>query len=310
MELIRGAHNLRAQHRGCVATIGNFDGVHLGHQAILEQLRREADARGLPSAVITFEPLPHEFFRGTHAPARLTGLRERLREFARHGVDRVLLLRFDRKLAGLEANHFVERVVVDGLGVRAMIVGDDFRFGRDRAGDFATLRAAGEAHVFEVIKHETFEQDGARVSSTRIRQALAEGDLEAAHRLLGRPYAFSGRVRSGAARGRSIGFPTANIALPRNSTPLRGVYAVSVTSDAGLNANGVANIGTRPTVDGQHLLLEVHVLSFSGDLYRQHLCVTLRHKLRDEKRFESLDALMHQIRHDASLAEALLAQDT
>lgn len=308
MELIRGAHNLRPQHRNCVATIGNFDGVHLGHQAILAQLRREADSRGLPCVVITFEPLPHEFFRGTQAPARLTGLRDRLREFARHGIDRVLLLRFNHCLADLEADQFVKQILVEGLHIQAMIVGDDFRFGRDRAGDFASLRKAGERHGFEVIRRETYDLDGQRVSSTRIRHALAIGDLNAAQELLGRPYTLCGRVRHGDARGRMIGFPTANIALPTSTAPIRGVYAVNITSEAGLNAKGVANIGIRPTVDGHHLLLEVHVLFFSGNLYYQHLCVTLRHKLRDEKRFESLDALKHQIRHDANLAEALLDQ--
>ncbi|OBS09498.1 bifunctional riboflavin kinase/FAD synthetase [Acidihalobacter prosperus] len=310
MELIRGAHNLQPQHRGCVATIGNFDGVHLGHQAILAQLRSEAEARNLPSVVITFEPLPHEFFRGTSAPARLTGLRERLRQFALHGIDRVLLLRFDRQLADLEANHFVERLLVGGLGIRAMLVGDDFRFGRDRAGDFASLRQAGEDHVFEVIRRETYELGGERVSSTRIRHALAAGDLEHARELLGRPYTLSGRVRHGDARGRTIGFPTANIALPTGTSPLRGVFAVTVTSEEGLNGRGVANIGTRPTVDGRHALLEVHLLGFEGNLYHQHLCVSLQRKIRDEQRFDSLDALVHQIRRDASLAEALLAQPT
>ncbi|AOU99354.1 riboflavin biosynthesis protein RibF [Acidihalobacter yilgarnensis] len=308
MELIRGEHNLRPQHRGCVATIGNFDGVHLGHQAILDQLRHEAAVRGLPSLVITFEPLPHEFFRGASAPARLTGLRERLRQFALHGIDRVLLLRFDQHLADLEANRFVERILVERLGIRAMLVGDDFRFGRDRAGDFASLRQAGEDHVFEVIRRETYDLGGERVSSTRIRQALAASDLDTARELLGRPYTLSGRVRHGDARGRTIGFPTANIALPTGHSPLRGVFAVTVTSEEGLSANGVANIGTRPTVDGLHALLEVHVLAFDGNLYHQHLCVALQRKIRDEQRFESLDALVHQIRRDASLAEALLAQ--
>lgn len=309
MELIRGAHNLRSQLSGCVATIGNFDGVHLGHQALLAQLCQEARRRALPSVVITFEPLPLEFFRNLNAPARLTGLRDRLREFARLGVDRALVLPFNRQLADLTADQFVERILVRGLQVKAILVGDDFRFGRNRSGDFSTLLEAGKVHGFEVIRRETFDLGGQRVSSTRIREALAAGNLDTAQQLLGRPYTLSGRVRHGDARGRTIGFPTANIALPTQTPPTQGVYAVHVTSDAGLQAQGVANIGRRPTVQGQQPLLEVHLLSFEGDLYRQHLCVTLCHKLRDEQKFESLDALKRQIRHDANLAQTLLTRD-
>jgi riboflavin kinase / FMN adenylyltransferase len=308
MELIRGEHNLRPRHRGCVATIGNFDGVHRGHQAVIGQLLEEARRRGLPSTLITFEPLPHEFFMGLKAPARLTALRERLQQFARLGVDRVAILRFDAKLAGLDADQFVQRLLVDGLGVSAVIVGDDFRFGKDRAGDFGSLAQAGTRLGFDVLRQNTFALGDERVSSTRIRDALAAGDLDRVQELLGRSYAISGRVRHGDKRGRTIGFPTANLALPKGTPAINGVFAIEASSTEGLSARGVANVGTRPTVDGRIPLLEVHLFDFTGDLYGHHLCVELKRKIRDERRFDSLEALKRQIRHDADLAEAMLSR--
>lgn len=306
-ELIRGLHNLRPHHRGCVVTIGNFDGVHLGHQAILTHLHHKSVQYGLPSVIVTFEPLPHEYFLGNKAVPRLTNLRERIRLFAQYGIDRILLLYFNQKLANMEADDFIKQVLVDGLGVRAIFIGDDFRFGRNRAGDFKHLSKSGERYGFEVIRCETYQHGTQRVSSTLIRQALAEGQLETAYKLLGRPYTLSGRVIYGDARGRTIGFPTANLNLPSDSTPLSGVFAVTVTSNKGLMANGVANIGTRPTVDGHRTLLEVHLLSFSGNLYHHHICVSLLYKIRDEQRFESLDALVQQIHCDVDEAKMLLA---
>lgn len=308
MELIRGEHNLRPRHRGCVATIGNFDGVHRGHQAVIGQLLEEAGRRGLPSTLITFEPLPHEFFMGVKAPARLTALRERLQQFARLGVDRVAILRFDATLAGLDAGRFVQRTLVDGLGVSAVIVGDDFRFGKDRAGDFGSLAQAGARLGFDVLRQNTFALGDERVSSTRIREALATGDLDRVRQLLGRSYAISGRVRHGDKRGRTIGFPTANLALPKGTPAISGVFAIEASSAEGLRTRGVANVGTRPTVDGRIPLLEVHLFDFTGDIYGHHLCVELKRKIRDERRFESLEALKRQIRHDADLAEAMLSR--
>ena len=308
MELIRGEHNLRPRHRGCVATIGNFDGVHRGHQAVIGQLLEEAGRRGLPSTLITFEPLPHEFFMGVKAPARLTALRERLQQFARLGVDRVAILRFDATLAGLDAGRFVQRTLVDGLGVSAVIVGDDFRFGKDRAGDFGSLAQAGARLGFDVLRQNTFALGDERVSSTRIREALATGDLDRVQQLLGRSYAISGRVRHGDKRGRTIGFPTANLALPKGTPAISGVFAIEASSAEGLRARGVANVGTRPTVDGRIPLLEVHLFDFTGDIYGHHLCVELKRKIRDERRFDSLEALKRQIRHDADLAEAMLSR--
>ncbi|HDP89485.1 MAG TPA: bifunctional riboflavin kinase/FAD synthetase [Thioalkalivibrio sp.] len=307
MELIRGLHNLRERHRGCVATIGNFDGVHLGHQAVLGQLAEKADALGLPSTVITFEPLPHEYFLGDQAPARLTRFREKVQALRRFSVDRLMCLRFDAALAAMPAQDFIERVLVDGLGVKYLVVGDDFRFGQGRAGDFAMLQAAGQARGFQVVNMHTFRIGAARVSSTRIREALEAGDMAAAEQLLGRPFRLCGRVAHGDKRGRSIGFPTANLKLERQISPVRGVFAVELFGVAGEPLPGVANVGRRPTVEGVENRLEVHLLDFDGDLYGRHVQVDLLHRLRDEQRFASLDALIEQIGRDAEAARAFFA---
>lgn len=302
MELIRGLHNLHATEAGCVATIGNFDGVHRGHQAVLDRLKERAVALGLPSTVVTFEPTPQEYFAPGTAPARLTRLREKLGTFRQHGVDRIVCLRFDRRLAGLDADRFIRRILIDGLGVRFLVVGDDFRFGKGRAGDFALLEAAGRAHGFPVVSTATFSQAGQRVSSTRVREALAAGDLETAAHLLGRPYCMSGRVAPGDRRGRSIGFPTANVHLHRALAPLQGVFAVRVHGLAASALAGVANLGTRPTVDGSRPVLEVHLFDFDADIYGKHVDVEFMRKLRDEKKFESFAALRQQIAQDSRQA--------
>ncbi len=307
MELIRGLHNLKPGHRGCAATIGNFDGVHRGHLAVLDQLREQATALGLPDTVITFEPTPQEYFAPARAPARLSRLREKLGVFRDHGVERVLCLRFGPRLAALDADAFIERVLVRGLGVRYLVVGDDFRFGKGRSGDFALLARAGERHGFPVVATATFSVDGQRVSSTRVREALAAGDLGLAERLLGRPYCISGRVAPGDRRGRGIGFPTANIHLHRVASPLRGVFAVRMLGVDGRPRPGVANLGTRPTVDGTRLVLEVHLFGFDGDLYGRHVDVEFVRRLRDEKKFDSFEALKEQIQLDAEAARAVFA---
>lgn len=311
MEIIRGLYNLRPRHGGCVATIGNFDGVHLGHQAVLGQLAERAGELGLPTAVVTFEPQPREFFTHGDTPPRLTRFREKMQALRRFSVDRVVCLRFNATLAAMPAAEFIERLLVQGLAVRYLVVGDDFRFGAARAGDFAMLRAAGDAHGFHVTSMHSFNIDGARVSSTRIRTALAVGDLEEAEKLLGRLYRMCGRVAHGDERGRQLGFPTANIHLHRKSSPLRGVYAVEVFGLERAPLAGVANVGTRPTVGGVRSQLEVHLLDFDGDLYGRYLHVDFLHKLRDERRFESLDALRAQIRQDVVVARAFnAARDT
>ena len=309
MQIIRGSHNLRPRHRGCVATVGNFDGVHLGHQAVLGQLAEKADELGLPLVVITFEPQPQEYFRPDAAPPRLTRLREKVQALRRYAVDRVLVLRFDARFAAQAPDEFIDRVLVNGLGVRYLVIGDDFRFGRQRAGDFSMLCAAGEQHGFEVVNMHTFSLDSARVSSTRVREALDAGDLNAAEKLLGRPYRMSGRVAHGDEKGRTIGFPTANIHLHRKATPLRGVFAVELYGVHGEPLPGVANLGTRPTVCGMRTLLEVHLFDFERDIYGAHVHVEFLHKLRDEQRFDSFEALKQQIHTDAAQARAFLAGD-
>lgn len=305
MELIRGQHNLRPHHRGCVATIGNFDGVHLGHRAILEQLTEQAARLALPRLVITFEPQPQEFFAGpTTPPARLMRLREKLLALDALGIERVLCLKFNQRLAAMPAQMFIETLLVKRLGIRYLVVGDDFRFGHRRVGDFAMLVEAGRHHGFSVANTHSYVVDGERVSSTRIRQALSQGELELATRLLGRPYCMCGRVAYGDQRGRTIGFPTANVHLHRRVTPVYGVYTVLL---GGLRLKpwpGIANIGRRPTVQGTRERLEVHLLDYSGDLYGEQVTVDFLHYLRPEQRFESLEALQRQIQQDEQTARA------
>jgi len=228
MKFIRGIHNLREQHRGCVLTIGNFDGVHRGHQALLAQLCKEGRQRNLPVMVMLFEPQPLELFAAEKAPARLTRLREKVRYLEQAGVDAVLCVRFDRRFAARTAQSFVADLLVDKLGVEFLAVGDDFRFGAGRQGDFLLLQNAGVEYGFDVISTQTFCDDGKRISSTAIRQALAEDNLSMANALLGRPFSISGRVVHGDALGRTIGFPTANLPLRRTVSPVKGGYAVEV----------------------------------------------------------------------------------
>ncbi len=302
MELIRGLHNLKPAHHGCVATIGNFDGVHLGHQAVIGQLAEKAQELGLPTTVMLFEPQPQEFFQPQDALPRLTRFREKLQALRRYSVDRVLCVRFDARFAAIEPEEFIRRILVEGLGVRYLVVGDDFRFGNGRRGDFAMLREAGERHGFQVVNMHTFSIDGERVSSTRVRTALAAADLVTAEKLLGRPYRMCGRVAHGDKRGRTIGVPTANIHLHRKATPIKGVYAVEMFGLKTEPLPGVANIGTRPTVDGSRTLLEVHLLDFDEDIYGSHVSVDFLHKLRDEKRFASFDELKKRIYLDVTHA--------
>lgn len=302
MELIRGLYNLKSKHRGCAATIGNFDGVHLGHQAVLGQISERAEVLGLPTVVITFEPQPNEFFVPESAPPRLTRFREKLVALRRYSVDRVCCLNFDQQFASLSAEQFVKQVLVDGLDVRYLVVGDDFHFGKGREGDFAFLQSAGERYGFTVVKMHTFAIDGERVSSTRIRQALSNGDMAMAEKMLGRPYRMCGRVAHGDKRGRMIGFPTANIFLHRKVSPLQGVFAVEMFGLEREPIQGVANIGTRPTVDGSRTLLEVHLFDFNADIYGRYIQVNFSYKLRDEERFDSFDELRKQIDIDAQQA--------
>ncbi|HHJ13619.1 MAG TPA: bifunctional riboflavin kinase/FAD synthetase [Gammaproteobacteria bacterium] len=308
MRLIRGLHKLPAAARGCVLTIGNFDGVHRGHQAVLGQLCARARARGLPATVMLFEPTPQEYFAPGQAPARLSRLRDKLVLLRGLRVDQVVCLRFGPHLAGLDAESFVREILVEGLSVRHLVIGDDFRFGRGRRGDFDFLRRAGETHGFAVEATHTFAEAGGRVSSTRIREALAAGDLELAGRLLGRPYRICGRVAPGRQRGRGMGFPTANLRLHRAVSPLRGVFAVRAWGLGKGPVTGVANLGTRPTVCGQETVLETHLFNFAQDIYGRYLDIEFCHRLRDERKFESFDELKRQIELDAEQARRFFSE--
>lgn len=297
MEFIRGLHNIRPHHRGAAVTIGNFDGFHGGHARLIAHLKTRAQVLSAPTLAVLFEPQPAEFFRADAAPTRLMRLSDKLVALQQAGVDYVLALRFDAALAQRPAADFVADILVRQLAVRALVIGDDFRFGADRSGDFALLRQLGDVYGFTVESTITFADAGVRVSSTRLRQALAAGDFATVHGLLGHPYSYRGRVVHGDARGRLLGFPTANVLLPPRP-PLSGVFAVTVGGIEGGVWPAVANVGRRPTVGGDRTLLEAHLLDFAGDLYGRKLTVYFHRKIRDEQRFASLDALKAQISAD------------
>jgi riboflavin kinase / FMN adenylyltransferase len=307
MTFIRDLQSLRSFDQRSVVTIGSFDGVHLGHQAILQQVKEKAAQLKLPSVVMTFEPQPQEFFSGEKAPARLMRLREKVDALLEFGVDHVLCLQFNRALSHLTAREFVRLVLVDGLGTQHLIVGDDFRFGCDRKGEFTMLSQMGQACDFTVQDTETLEIDGERVSSTLIRQILQQADFDRACRLLGRPFSIKGRVVYGQQLGRELGFPTANVQLNRYSAPLSGVYAVLVELD-GIVYQGAANVGIRPTVgDLLKPILEVHLLDFTGDIYGRRIEVEFVTKIRDEEKFTTLDKLVESIQRDIKHIKAWFA---
>lgn len=310
MELIRGLHNLQPGHRGCVATIGAFDGVHLGHQAVIGHLREKAVELDLPSTVIVFEPLPREYFSPVQAPARIMSFREKFAAMRDLGVDRLLRIQFDESLRAMSAKAFTEEVFVAGLGVRYVVLGDDFRFGNDRQGDLRYIQEQGRHHDYEAGPTPTQTWLGERVSSTRIREALEAAEFDRAEVMLGRPYSISGKVVYGRQLGQTIGTPTANLALRRLRAPLSGVYVVRVDG-AGLDgAQGVANVGVRPTVDDSITAnLEVHLIDREVELYGQHIEVTFLHKLREEQKFESLDELKANIERDIATTRAWFEQD-
>ncbi len=295
-----------AVHANAV-TIGNFDGVHLGHQAMLARLRARAASVGGAPTVLTFEPHPREIFTPDSAPTRLTSLREKLEILRGLGVAHVHVCRFTRAFAALTAEEFVHRILVDGLRARYVLVGDDFRFGARRVGDFALLRQLGERHGFEAEALHTVEAAGQRASSTAVREALAAGDMAMAAQQLGRPYSISGRVVGGDQLGRKIGYPTANIQLKHNRPPVKGIFAVRVQGLDRPDWPGVASLGTRPTVHANGKpTLEVHLFDFARSIYRAHLRVEFLHKLRDEAKFPSMEALIAQIDRDAAQARELL----
>ncbi|WP_162063394.1 bifunctional riboflavin kinase/FAD synthetase [Vibrio taketomensis] len=308
MELIRGIHNIQPHHQGCVLTIGNFDGVHLGHQAVLQQVSQQAKALNLPSMVMTFEPQPLELFAQGKAPARLTRLRDKFVQLSKLNIDRLLCVIFNKHFSALTAEEFISDLLVKRLGVKFLVVGDDFCFGRGRTGNFAMLQQAGKKYGFEVVSTQSFCLQQLRVSSTAIRTALAEDDLPQAANMLGRDYSISGRVSHGRKLGRTIGFPTANIPLKRSVSPVSGVYVVQALGLGDSAIGGVANIGQRPTVNGVRQQLEVHLFDFQGDLYGKQLEIVLLEKLRDEHKFESFEALKQQIELDAEAARVWLRQ--
>ena len=313
MRLIRGLINIPTDFEGCVATIGNFDGVHLGHQKILQQLKKASTEHKLPTLVMMFEPQPREFFAPEQAPARLAGLADKLDDLAEHGVEYVLLLPFNEKLRSMSAQQFMQSILADGLKVRHLIVGDDFRFGCDRSGDYQALKTFGqqlpEGLTFSVEDTPTFEIEAERVSSTRVREALADNKLGLAGNLLGQPFRISGRIGYGRQLGRTIGAPTANVILKRKKLPLTGVYAVKskvlvAEGEAEMSFNGVANIGIKPTVAGiPEPSLEVHLFECDENLYGKRLEVIFCQKIRDEKKFAGLDELKAAIAADMAAAK-------
>ncbi len=285
-------------------TIGNFDGVHLGHQAMLAKLREAASARGLPACVMTFEPHPREFFAPDKAPARLTSLREKLELLSTQGVDRAYVCRFNYVFAQTTSEQFVRRILFDGMRVQWLLVGDDFRFGARRAGDVVFLKQNAPAYGYEIEAMSSVTLRGERISSTAVREALTAGELARAAQLLGRPYSISGRVVRGDGLGRKLGFPTANIQMKHNRPPLNGIFVIEVAGIGETVVRGVASLGVRPTVKarGAAPVLEAHLLDFDADLYGRHLRIEFLHKLRDEEKYRDLETLTRQIALDVDNA--------
>ena len=305
MRLVRSAAAAGLAGRGCVLTIGNFDAVHLGHRRILANLRAHGDRLKLPAVVMTFDPHPQEYFRGEHRYPRLTNLATRYFALAQCDVDIMLSLRFDERLATTAATAFVREILGEALAVRYLLVGDDFRFGQDRQGNFDLLSSLADEVGYGLERTETLRMHGERISSTRVRKLLEAGELAAAAELLGRPYAHAGRVIRGQRLGRQWGFPTLNV--PINHKPaLTGVFAVRVAGLGGDSLPGVANLGTRPTVGGLRTLLEVHLFDFDGEVYGRRVCVEFMEKIRPERKFDGFEALKAQIRKDCVRAREIL----
>ena len=312
MQLIRGIDQLSFDHKPSVVSIGNYDGVHKGHQYVINTLLEKSDELSAPSTVITFEPLAKEFF-SPGSVMRLTSLEERAELLFTLGVERVLCINFTKEFAAYSPMKFVEDVLINGLGAKYLCVGDDFRFGKNRAGDFSFLQQVGKQNGFEVTAHDTFTLDDQRVSSGRVRDAILASDFDLAGQLLGRPYTVTGQVERGQQLGRTIGFPTANVALPNPLLAINGVYSVSVyllgDGKQILSClNGIANVGVRPTVDGQDKRLEVHLFDFDQEIYGQILQVQFHQKIRDEQKFDSVELLKKQIAKDAERALSYFSQ--
>lgn len=304
MEFVRGIENFKAPLEGVVATIGNFDGVHMGHRALIKRLVDCGQKHGLASLVMIFEPQPLEFFSPEKAPARLLPFQDKAEKLAELAVDYVLLLPFDQAFSEQTPEQFIVDLLVNGTAVKHLIIGDDFRFGKNREGDFSLLQKAGQRYGFSVDDTQSILHGENRVSSTRIRQSLGQGDFKQAEALLGSPYTIKGEVIHGKALGRTINVPTANIPVNRLKSPLQGVFAVNWIDEHGGEYQGVANLGTRPTVDGEGELLEVHLFDCDEDLYGRSATVTFLKKLRDEQRFSDFELLKIQIGKDIEQAQA------
>ena len=307
MQIIRGINQLQQFSQGCVLTIGNFDGVHTGHNVVINKLAEKGTLLGLPVVVMVFEPQPLEFFLKDNAPSRLTRLREKILHIQHLPVDYFLIASFNQQFANMDPEYFIQEILVQRLNVKYLVVGDDFHFGKARRGNFTSLQAAGKLHNFKVTDTASYAVKGSRVSSTLIRDALSNGDLAKAKALLGRDYSVCGRVVHGEKLGRKIGFPTANVQMLRKNTPIQGVFAVTMTGVGDQPIYGVANVGTRPTVDGKaKVLLETHLFNFDRDIYGKYVEVHFKHKIRSEMCFQSLDDLKQQIQLDTAQAKTLL----
>lgn len=305
IELVRGLHNLRERHRGCVLTMGKFDGLHRGHQALLERTAHEACRVGVPAVVLSFDPSPREFFRPDQALPRINTLRDKLLGMQACGVERLVIARFDARIAGIAPEDFLDRILVGRLGAKALIVGDDLRFGRNRAGGIELLRARAALLDYEVIALDTMQIGGERCSSSAVREALASCDFARTEALLGRPYRVTGRVRRGLQLGRTLDMPTANIGITKRLALPLGVYAVLGRCE-GQTWKGVASLGIRPTLGLTQCLLETFLFDAQPELYGRVLEVEFRHFLRPELRFDSIDALKTQMHKDAADARRLL----
>jgi riboflavin kinase/FMN adenylyltransferase len=310
MQLIRGLHNLTQPLPPSAVTIGNFDGIHLGHQQVLQQLKTIADKSVLRSTVIIFEPQPIEFFAPDKAPKRLARFREKIAYLKSQKIDYLLCLKFDQQFSELSAEQFVRDLLVNRLSTRHLVIGDDFRFGKNRGGNFESLQGYGKQYGFDVDNTETLLFDGIRVSSTRIRESIQNDNFTLAATLLGRPYALSGKVSHGQKLGRQLGFPTINIKMGSKTLIVKGIFAVMVKGIDNRVLQGVASLGTRPTVNGVDSILEVYILNFNQDVYGYSVEVDFLHKIRDEKKFDSLEELTVNIEQDIVLAKQYFKQLT
>ena len=311
MKIIRGIENLNNEFTQCVVTLGNFDGVHLGHQQLINHLIEQGKKLNLPTVVMLFEPQPLEFFSKKNAPARLTSFKEKVQLIEKLGIDYIIAVPFTQTFANMSANAFIQDWLIKKLSAKYIVIGDDFQFGRDRKGDINLLQQYTQNNQFSVESMPTFVWNNLRISSTAVREALFNSDFELARCLLGRDYAIQGRVVHGNALARQLGFPTANIHLNRKKPALQGVYFVKVKNCCSNQYyHGIANIGIRPTIEGKKAILEVNLFDFSGDIYGQYLDVTFVCKLRDEKKFDSLADLKQQISQDVCTAKQISAKLT